>query len=120
MGHKRLLYKLEAYGVTGKTKDIVKDFLTDRYFRVKVGSTFSKNYKVTSGVPQGSVLGPLLFLVFINDLPDGIKSFVSLFADDVKMVTKTSDLTVAQQDLELLNQWQKNLVIIIQHERRQM
>ena len=66
VGHKRLLSKLEAYGVTGRTKDIVKDFLTDRYFRVKVGSTFSKNYKVTSGVPQGPRVGT--WSSFVPDL----------------------------------------------------
>ena len=83
--HKRLLRKLRAYGVTGKSLAIIREFLSERTFRYRVGSKFSDTYTVSSAVPQGTVLGPLLFLLFINDLPDGIRSFVSLFADDLKL-----------------------------------
>ena len=105
--HKRLLNKLRAYGISGRSLNIVKDFLSERTFKVKVGSSFSKQFSVSSGVPQGTVLGPLLFLIYINDLPGGIRSFVSLFADDLKIVTRSSNHEIAQQDLDKLGEWEK-------------
>jgi hypothetical protein len=75
--------------------------------RVKVGCTYSESHNVPSGVPQGSVLGPLLFLIFINDLPDSIKSFVELFADDVKLLVGPSMQNIVQTDLESLTVWEE-------------
>jgi hypothetical protein len=109
--HKRLTAKLEAYGITGKMLRVIEDFLTERTFRVRVGGTYSRWFKVTSGVPQGTVLGPLLFLIYINDLPDEIKCFVSLFADDVKMVTRCNEFSLAQKDLQKLEEWQKKWLL---------
>ncbi len=109
--HKRLLSKLNAYGIIGRTLAIIKDFLSGRTFRVRVGSTFSNFYKVSSGVPQGTVLGPLLFLLFINDLPESIQSFVSLFADDLKLVTSTVQHKLAQADIDRLNCWERDWLL---------
>ena len=80
--HQRLLLKLASYGICGQTLTWIKSFLTDRTQTTVIGGCQSEVCSVTSGVPQGSVLGPLLFLVYINDLPDNISSQIRLFADD--------------------------------------
>ena len=105
--HHRLLVKLKNYGITGRTLQVISDFLSGRSFTVKVGDSESNTHNVTSGIPQGSVLGPLLFLLYINDLPDGIKNHVSLFADDAKMCGRSSTPDQNQEDLDKLNRWQK-------------
>ena len=100
--HRRLLKKMKAYGITGKTWESIKDFLADRTFQVKIGDGISKPRIVPSGVPQGSVLGPLLFLIYINDLPDQLTSFSFLFANDLKLITKTCRKKITQNFLDKL------------------
>ena len=90
---------------------MVADFLLGRTFQVSVGDSKSKCHNVTSGIPQGSVLGPLLFLLYINYLPDEISSHVSLFADDLKMYTRTSSNVNIQADLYRLEQWQNTWLL---------
>jgi hypothetical protein len=109
--HYRLFLKLKYFGIHGKTLNVIRDFLTDRTFRVSVGDSKSTNFNVTSGVPQGSVLGPILFLLYINDLPDGIKNAVSLFADDLKMVAKSSTKEINQKDIDYLVSWQNKWLL---------
>ena len=104
--HNRLLYKIECPVIKGKVLDIIRDFLTGRSFRVCVGGEFSNLKDVLSGIPQGSVLGPLLFVLYINDLPDSIKSFAKLFADDLKMIAKASDKLQVDNDLKMLELWE--------------
>ena len=104
--HHRLLVKLQNLGITGKTLSVISDFLSDRTFSVKVGNDTSETHNVTSGVPQGSVLGPLLFLLYINDLPEGIRNHIKLFADDVKMYANSNTYFNNQIDLEHLINWQ--------------
>ena len=104
--HYRLITKLENYGVTGPMLNIVKDFLSDRTMRTMVRGSYSKHYKVVSGVPQGSVLGPLLFVLFINDLPNGLKNETMLFADDLKLICCADDISGIKEDLKNLQEWE--------------
>lgn len=106
--HARLLHKLYAYGVRGKVLNWIRAFLTDRRQRVVVGASESDWLPVLSGVPQGSVLGPVLFLVYINDLPDHVKSNVKIFADDTKLYTRANDSVtreMLQGDIDSLLEW---------------
>ncbi|KAI8514938.1 hypothetical protein Bbelb_075290 [Branchiostoma belcheri] len=107
--HGRLILKLEYYGIQGPTLNWLKAFLTNREQTVVVEGKASAPVKVASGVPQGTVLGPLLFLLYINDLPDQLDSNVRLFADDcllyVELSTQT-DSQLLQKDLNTLEEWQ--------------
>ena len=82
VAHSRLVQKLEFYGIRGKPLQWINSFLSNRTQQVVVEGSYSTPCKVTSGVPQGSVLGPTLFLIYINDLVTDIQSTVRLFADD--------------------------------------
>ena len=82
MPHKRLLGKLSFYGIKGPILSWIEAFLVDRIQSVVVEGCRSPLGRVQSGVPQGTVLGPLLFLLHINDLPSVVNSTIRLFADD--------------------------------------
>ena len=83
--HRRLLYKLSKYGINPKAVSWIENFLGNRIQQVIVQGEESSWKPVTSGIPQGSVIGPLLFVIFINDLPDCVTSEAYLFADDTKI-----------------------------------
>ena len=83
--HARLMNKLKIMGITGEVLGWIKSFLTNRKQRVVVEGEMSSWSDVKSGIPQGSVLGPILFVAFINDLPDCILSTCNMFADDAKV-----------------------------------
>lgn len=103
--HERLLCKLRAYGVTGTILKWIENFLKDRTQYVKIMDSISNTEKVLSGIPQGSVLGPILFTIFINDLPDSIQSFCKVFADDTKIYNTSVNCTTMQQDIYSLQEW---------------
>ena len=84
LSHSKMILKLESYGIRGNILHWIKDFLTNRTQEVVINQIHSSTQKVLSGVPQGSVLGPILFLIFINDSPDLAETTVRLFADDAK------------------------------------
>ena len=101
--HNRLILKLKCLGINGKVLDVING----RTFRVSVEGKFSSLKDVLSGIPQGSVLGPLLFILFINDLPDCIRSTVKIFADDLKLIANISDKSLVDSDLKCLEDWEK-------------
>ena len=82
---RRLLKKMQQYGIKGKVLNCVKEFLTDRQQRVTVNGSKSSCINITSGIPQGSVLGPILFLIYVNDLPGAVAGLMKLFANDAKL-----------------------------------
>ena len=106
--HKKLLLKLKAHGIGDSITDWIEQWLTDRRQRVVVDGEVSTWKLVLSGVPQGSVLGPILFLIYINDLDDSITSNVLKFADDTKLFRKVNtdgDKQHLQNDLDRLVKW---------------
>jgi len=106
--HQRLLQKLMSHGITGKLFHWIANWLTDRTQRVCINGSISDWIPVLSGVPQGSVLGPILFLIFINDLDTGITNWILKFADDTKMfgpVCSHDDYVAFQEDLNRLFSW---------------
>ena len=108
--HGRLLSKVKAFGIEGQVLRWVEAFLTGRTQQVVVEGTRSSCSAVTSGVPQGSVLGPLLFLLYINDMPDGLHSSIKLFADDSKVFGPAQSAQAReclQHDLHELGHWSK-------------
>ena len=109
--HNRLLNKLNRYGIHSRTHAWITSFLKHRVQRVVVGGEHSTWTDVVSGVPQGTVLGPLLFLAYINDLPQNISSSVRLFADDCvlyRQIENQIDSEALQQDLNTLTKWEKD------------
>ena len=107
--HKKLIHKLREYGINSSINQWIESFLHQRQQRVVCEGEMSSWAPVTSGVPQGSVIGPILFLVYINDLPAKLQSKVRLFADDTIVymaVTNETDAAILQKDLKLLKEWE--------------
>ena len=107
--HERLLIKLNAIGITGSVLKWLRGFLTNRLQRVVVNGCYSEWLPVYSGVPQGSVLVPLLFLLYVNDLHEAVRySELNTFADDValyKEIKSSADCDFLQEDLNNVNFW---------------
>ena len=111
--HKRLIGKLRSYGMFGKIVRWITSFLLNRRPRVSVKGQFSTWDNVPSGITQGSVLGPILFVLYINDLPDNMISEVVMFADDTKVfreMRSNEDIQTLQKDLNNLQGWSNKWV----------
>ena len=110
VSHLKLLYKLKMHGICGNTLQWIQSFLIGRTQTVILEGQNSDELTVTSGVPQGSVLGPILFLLYINDLPENVQSQVRLFADDTAIylaVGKQNNPQQLQDDLDQLQKWEE-------------
>ena len=107
--HKGLLFKLSQNGISGNLLDLLSSFLSDRKQRVLLNGQTSEWRNVTAGVPQGSILGPLLFLIYINDLSGDLSSKAKLFADDTSLFSVTHDITTSanelNNDLKKISDW---------------
>ena len=107
--HNKLLFKLAKYGISGSAYKWVENFLMNRKQHVKVNNAISPSETVRSGVPQGTVLGPLLFLCYSADLPNVVKySQLSIYADDTKLykaIRNTNDCLKLQEDLDSIFNW---------------
>ncbi len=90
--HQRLILKLKSHGMGNSIINWIEQWLTDRRQRVVLDGEVSSWKSVLSGVPRGSVLGPILFLVYINDLEEGVTCQLLKFADDTKVFTKTKEI----------------------------
>ena len=106
--HLRLIEKLDHYGIRNNTKQWIKGWLTTRNQTVVVDGEVSEQVHVKSGVPQGTVLGPLMFLLYINDISNGVTSSIRLFADDCllyRTINDEKDTESLQSDLDQLVEW---------------
>ena len=105
--HDQLLTKLAASGVDLRLVVWVREFLVGHTQRVRIGGQLSKEVKVTSAVPQGSILGPLLFLVYVNDIWRNINLNIRLFFEDCIIYSKITNKNVEklQKDLDTLGEW---------------
>ena len=105
VNHRKLFYKLDHYGINKELIFWIQNFLTNRRQFVSVDNVDSPLCPIYSGVPQGSVLGPLLFLLYVNDLPDHIRSECRLFADDTLLFNSRENKAELQQDLNVLQEY---------------
>ena len=112
--HRRLIAILEQNGVNGKTLNWIKAFLSGRQQRVVVNGTFSTWPNVTTGIPQGSVLGPVLFTIYIKSMPEAVESELHMFADDAKLyreIHSDADQKILQDDLRKLGSWSSSSLL---------
>ncbi|KAK7791576.1 hypothetical protein R5R35_002865 [Gryllus longicercus] len=121
--HTGLLFKIRQLGIPEYIQNIIKGFISDRKFKVKINHSFSTLRNITAGVPQGSVLSPVLFNIFMNDIPKCSNVETALFADDTALFSASSDINLAfnrvQNNLNTLIQWTKKWRIAINSQKCQ-
>ena len=104
-----LLHKLKSYGISGQIFGLISSFLSNRRLRVVLDGKSSQEYPVNAGVPQGSILGPTLFLLYINDLPDDVICNIAIYADDTTLYSKCDQASDLWQQLELASELESDL-----------
>ena len=107
--HAGLLHKLKSYGISGQIFGFISSFVSNRQLRVVLDGKSSQEYPVNAGVPQGSILGPTLFLLYINDLPDDVICNIAIYADDTTLYSKCNQASHLWQPLELASELESDL-----------
>ena len=107
--HAGLLHKLKSYGISGQIFGLISSFLSNRQLRVVLDGNSSQEYPVNAGVPQGSILDPTLFLLYINDLPDDVICNIAIYADDTTLYSKCDQASDLWQQLELASELASDL-----------
>ena len=107
--HSVLLHRLKSYGILGQIFGIISSFLSNRRLQVVLDGKSSQEYPVNSGVPQGSILGPTLFLLYINNLPDDAICNIAIYADDTTLYSKCDQASGLWQQLELASELEYDL-----------
>ena len=107
--HAGLLHKLKSYGISGQIFGLISSFLSNRRLRVVLDEKSSQEYPVNAGVPQGSILGPTLFLLYINDRLDDIICNIAIYADDTTLYSKCLQASDLWQQLELDSELESDL-----------
>ena len=104
-----LLHKLKLYGISGQIFGLISSFIINRLLRVVLDGKSSQEYPVNAGVPEGSILGPTLFLLYINDLPDDVIGDIAIYADDTTLYSKCDQASDLWQELELASEVESDL-----------
>ena len=107
--HAGLLHKLKSYGISGQIFSLISSFLSNRQLRVVLDGKSSQEYPVNAGVPQGSILGPTLFLLYINDLPDDVICDIAIYADDATLYSRCDWASSLWQRLELASELESDV-----------
>ena len=107
--HGDLLHKLKSYGISGQIFGLISSLLSNRWKRVVLDGKSSQEYPVNAGFPQGSILGPTLFLLYINDPPDDVICNVAIYADDTTLNSKCDQASDLWQQLELVSELESDL-----------
>ena len=107
--HAVLLHKFKSSGISGQIFDLISSFLGNRWLQVALDGKSSQEYPVNAGVPEGSIIGPTLFLLYINDLIDEVICNIAIYADDTTIYSKCEQASDLWQQLKLASELQSDL-----------
>ena len=116
--HAGLLHKLKSCGISGQIFGLISSFLSNRRLQVVLDGKSSQEHPVNAGVPQGSILGPTLSLLYINDLPDDVICNIAIYADDTTLYSKCNQASDLWQQLELASELESDLRDTVDWDRK--